>query len=283
MKKKGIEKKEFPIIKKTIEKGLTALLMILRGYIQKGIDIERIARVGLLLNKSGVSIHNSIFQEIARRLSTQQKSDGGWVGVEDSIWNIAFMKEFEEYSRKSKIGLNWLRKQQLESGGWGKTSRDIGRIPITGLLLYLLPELSNNESMYWLENDWKKEFCLRPRLTYKGAFSIMAIKTCKHQFAERTLLDKTLDWLASQQNEDCGWGPCKGHPVGSTPFCTGIAIAGLLHYPKKINKKVISNGLEWIQKNQLEDGLWPDHYIEEGSIWSFYALTEGYKLLKGIN
>jgi len=39
--------------------------------------------------------------------------------------------------------------------------------------------------------------------------------------------------------------------------------------------------LKWIKRNQLGDGLWADHYIEEGSAWCFYALTEGYKFLKG--
>ena len=57
-------------------------------------------------------------------------------------------------------------------------------------------------------------------------------------------------------------------------------MTGLLQYPNRIDPKVITKGLKWIEKNQLQDGLWPDHYIEEGSIWSFYALTEGYKLLK---
>lgn len=264
----------------SIQKGLRSLLFTLKQFLKKEIELERIVRVAILLIKSGVSTHNSIFREIAIRCTAEQKLDGGWIGVEDSVCSVAFLKEFKEFSQEYKDGLNWIRKQGLKSGEWGKTSRDIGRIPITGFLLYLLPELSTKEKLAWLEKEWKKEFGINPKLTYKAAFILMALKSCNYQFADSNLFDNTLDWLASQQNEDYGWGPCKGHPIGSTPFCTGVAITGLLQYPNRIDQKVITNGLKWIEKNQLQDGLWPDHYIEEGSIWSFYALTEGYKLLK---
>lgn len=265
---------------KAIHNGLIALFLTLKQYLEKPIDLERTVRVAVLLIKSGADKNSQIIQEIRKLCLLQQKSDGGWLGVEDSLWSVAFLKEFEDYSQEYGRGLDWLKKQQLKCGGWGKTTRDIGRIPITGLLLCLLPELSNKESLLWLENEWKKDFLLNPKLTYKGAFSLMALKSCNHQFVESNLLDKTIDWLASQQNEDYGWGPCRDHPIGSTPFCTGVALTGLLQYPERVDRNVIATGLEWLEKNQLEDGLWPDHYIEEGSAWSFFTLTEGYRLLK---
>jgi len=263
-----------------IQKGLAAILLTLKQYLEKEIELERVVRVALLLIKSGVNQNNSIFQAIAKRCLVEQKNDGGWIGVEDSIWCVAFLKEFQEYPNEYKRGLEWLKKQKLKSGGWGKTKRDIGRIPITGILLFLLPELSNKDSLGWLENKWKKEFSYNPKLTYKSAFTLMTLKSNDYQFDDSGLLNNTIDWLTSQQNEDYGWGPCKGLPIGSTPFCTGVAMIGLLQYPDRIDQNVISNGLNWIENNQLENGLWPDHYIEEGSIWSLYALTEGYKLLK---
>lgn len=264
----------------SIQKGVGALLHIIQEFFDKGIELERICRVAVLLCQSGVNKNNSIFQKIAKRCLDEQNDDGGWVGVEDSIWCVAFLKNFEDYSQGYKCGLNWLQKQKLESGGWGKTKRDIGRIPITGILLFLLPELSNNDSLRWLENEWKKEFTLNPKLTYKSAFTLMTLKSNNYQFDDSDLLNNTINWLTSQQNDDYGWGPFKGQPIGSTPFCTGVAMIGLLQYPDRVDQNVISNGLNWIENNQLENGLWPDHYIEEGSIWSLYALTEGYKMLK---
>ena len=263
-----------------IQKSLTALFLILRQYLNKHLEIARIAKVGVLLIHSGASPKNPFFQEIANFCSKMQKEDGGWIDVEDSMWALAYLKQLDKNSSRYELGLNWLRTRQLQSGGWGRTIRDLGRIPITGVLMYLLPELSNAQSLGWLEREWKKEFAINPKLTYKGAYSLMALKSCDHNFSDSGLFDKTLTWLASQQNEDYGWGPCKGHPVGSTPFCTGVALTGLLQYPELVDQNVIANGLKWLEKNQLEDGLWPDHYIEEGSAWSFYALTEGYKFLR---
>jgi hypothetical protein len=263
-----------------IQKGLVSLLLVLKQYLEKEIELVRIVRVSVLLMKSGTDKQNEIFQEIRNRCLLQQKGDGGWIGVEDSVWCVDFLKELK-YSKESTLGLEWLRKQQLESGGWGNSIRDLGRIPITGILLYLLPELSNKVSLEWLETEWKKEYSLNPKLTYKGAFTLMALKSCDFNFSDPALFNDTVDWLASQQNDDFGWGPYKGHPVGSTPFCTAVALMGLLQCPNRIHHNVIANGLNWIEKNQLENGLWSDHYIEEGSAWSFYALTEGYKFLKG--
>lgn len=263
-----------------IQKGLAALFLVVRQYLEKQIEIERVAKVAVLLMRSGASQNNSTFQEIAKRCLAEQKDDGGWIGVEDSMWCVAFLKDFEEYSQAYKTGLCWLKEQKLKEGGWGKTKRDIARIPVTGILLCLLPELSNVDSLRWLESEWKREFGLNPKLTYKSAFTLMAFRKNDYQFLDSNLFNDTLDWLISQQNEDYGWGYCQGQPVGSTAFCTGVAIIGLLQYLDRIDLNVIANGLEWIEKNQLKEGLWPDHYIEKGSAWAFYALTEGYKSLQ---
>jgi len=269
------------IFQTAIQKGLSALFLVLRQYLEKQIELERIVRVAVLLIRSGVNQNNSIFQEIAKRCLAEQKDDGGWIGVEDSIWCVAFLRNFEEYSQAYKSGLDWLGEQRLKNGEWGKTKRDnIGRIPITGILFYLLPELSNVDSLRWLESEWKREFGLNPKLTYKSAFTLMAFKRNNYQSFDTHLFNDTLDWLISQQNEDYGWGYCQGQPVGSTPFCTGVAITGILQYPDRIDPNVIVSGLKWIEKKQLEDGLWPDHYIEEGSAWTLYALVEGYRYLE---
>lgn len=272
------EKSEIDLI--SIQKGLAALFLVLRQYLEKQIELERIVRVAVLLKISGVNQNNSIFQEIAKRCVAEQKDDGGWIGVEDSLWCLTFLKEFQEHSNVYEKGLNWLEKQKLGNGAWGKTERDIGRIPITGTLLYLLPELSDKEGLRWLETEWKREFGLNPKLTYKSAFTLMASKNNGYKFNDSQLFKDTMDWLISQQNEDYGWGNFKGQPVGSTPFCTGVAITGLLQYSEKIEPEIITKGLKWIIEHQLDEGLWPDHYIEEGSAWTFHALTQGYKFLK---
>lgn len=263
-----------------IQKGLSALFLVLTQYLQKNIELERIARVAVLLIKSGVNPNNSLFRKIAERCLSGQKEDGGWIGVEDTIWCVSLLKNYEDFSLPYTRGLDWLKSQKLKTGGWGRTNRDIGRIPITGTLLYLLPELSERADLDWLENEWKREFASEPKLTYKAAFTLMAFRSCNARFRDTRLFSDTLEWLAHQQNDDSGFGPFQGQPVGSTPFNTGVAITGLLQYPEKTDRNIITNGIKWIEEKQLEDGLWPDHYIEEGSAWALYALTEGYRLLR---
>ena len=262
-------------------KGVLALMRILPQYFSKQIDLERISRIALLLIKSGMNKNNKIFSEIVDNCSLTQKIDGGWVGVEDSVWSTALLKEYENYHQNYTHGLEWLKTQSLDHGEWGKSIRDLGRIPLTGLLLYLLPELASENCLNWLEEKWKKDFYLNPKLTYKAAFLLMSYRSTGFNSVDVPIFNLTVNWLKSQQNEDHGWGPWKGHPTGSSPFCTGMALTGLLQYPESVDRKVIVNGLGWIEKNQLEDGLWADHFIEEGSAWCFYALTEGYKFLKG--
>jgi len=271
---------DFSSIERSVKKGLVALMANLDLFISRKIEPERIVRVANLIGKSGDVKQDFLFQKVIDLSISTRKIDGGWIGVEDSIWFVAFLKNQAKYFREYADGLEWLKKRQLVSGGWGKTDRDFGRIPITGLLLFLLPELTNENSLYWLENQWHADFSLEPKLTYKGALYLMALKNSGGTFIDKTLFTYTLKWLACQQNDDFGWGPWRGHPVGSSPFCTGVALVGLLQYPDLVDRQVIVNGLEWIQKKQLPNGLWPDHYIEEGSAWCFYALTEGYRFLK---
>jgi prenyltransferase beta subunit len=97
------------------------------------------------------------------------------------------------------------------------------------------------------------------------------------------LINESVTWLSDQQNDDGGWGPWKNHPVGSDPWCTGICLASLIGIPDLVQTEVIKNGLGWIQKKQLPDGLWPYHYIENGSSWALYSLVKGNKFLNDRN
>ncbi len=263
----------------SIQRGLTGLCITLEDFFKREIELARIAKIVVILYKDGLNLNNVLIEKIEEQCLKTQKSDGGWISVEDSFWITAFLKTRNDL-REYENGLKWLKSWQLTNGSWGKTNRDIGRIPTTGLLLYLLPELSNDKSFSWLEQEWHKDCAINPKLTYKGAFCLMALNSTNRQFTDKNLFENTLKWLASEQNDDFGWGPWRGHPVGSSPFCTGVALVGLLQFPDLVDRQVIVNGLEWIRKKQLPNGLWPDHYIEEGSAWCLYALTEGYRFLK---
>lgn len=262
-----------------IQKGFASLLLNIKLFHEKQTELERIVRVAILLIKTGVSQNNSIFQKILNSCLNEQKVDGGWTDVEETIWVLSFISNFSENKEIYEKGIHWLKSQKHKDGSWGNTERDIGRIPITGLLIYLLPELSSMETMSWLQNEWDEDKEKFPVLTYKGSFILMALKNSMIKSKNRDLNMEISQWLQEQQEEDGGWAPCKNHPIGSTPLYTGISLIGLLQYPKLLSNEVIEKGVNWLVENQLPDGMWPDHYIEEGSAWAFYSLVEGYKYL----
>ena len=208
-----------------------------------------------------------------------QNNDGGWSEVPETMWCASLLNLSDEYAIPVKRSIKWISTQSQGTQGWGKSIRDPARIPITGLILYLLPQLSSDIHLGWLENEWKKELRFIPCLNYKAALTLMAFYKNNYHPVDNEIILKTVQWLARQQDKDGGWGPWKDHPIGSDPWCTGICLASLLNYSDELSQKVLLNGLEWIKEKQLPNGLWAYHYIEDGSIWALYALTMGYNFL----
>jgi squalene cyclase len=264
-----------------IQNGVIALFNILQEFLAKRIELERMCRVATLLLQSGVSVNNPVFRQLAERCISEQKDDGGWLDVVDTTWCTSFLGAYKEYFQSVELALTWLNKQRHSDGSWGRTQRDIGRIPVTGLILYLLPQLASESCLKWIEKEWMRELETQRGLTYKGAFVLMAFKKNNYYPYNPECIPHTVKWLLEQQNDDSGWGPWKGHPVGSTPFCTGVALIGLLQYPNEIAPKVFQSGIKWLKEKQLPGGLWADHYIEEGSSWAFLAFNKITTCLKG--
>ena len=274
--------KDLPDIELAIHHSVSSLCKIARDFLSKGIELTRICKLAVLLKESGVNPNIILYRKIAENCSNMQRNDGGWSDVVETMWCTTFLNLFVEYSDPVKKAFKWLKSQRYKDGGWGKSIRDPARIPITALLLYLLPQISSNEELKWLENKWNEERKFEPCLTYKAAFTLMAFSKNGYHPENQVLISETVRWLIGQQNNDGGWSPWKDHPVGSDPWCTGISMVGLLHYPEKIPQKVLMKALTWLSEKQLPNGLWPYHYIEEGSSWALYALVMGHSLLNGI-
>lgn len=231
--------------------------------------------VGLNSNcfPSGSSINR-----IAQCIKSKQRADGGWADVEETMWCAIFLKSIQDQA-SAKKALGWLHEQQLANGAWGYSSRDRGRIPITGLLLYLLPELATESSIKWLREIWTTDLKSQPTLTYKAAYVLMALKE-QSVLQQDSLISQTSEWLQKEQNDDGGWGPWKDHPVGSSAEHTGIALIGILAYPDLVDQEVITKAMRWLMDKQLPNGLWPAHYIEQGSAWALSGLIQGLRYLQ---
>lgn len=262
-------------------KSLHKTIFSLISYINRGYDIKRIARVGTCMLLTGCYRGNKEIIKSKNRIIAYQKKDGGWVDNEETIWSIAFLKkQGKERSHICKLGVRWLKKQKHCEGGWGRTFRDLPRIPTTGLLLHLLPEISDDKTLSWITKEWEKDLNSDTRLTYKGAFFLMGLSAKKISASENHLIEKTYEYLYEEQNEDGGFSPWKSHPIGSDPWSTGIVLLGLLSYPERVKRTVVKNTVTWLQNNKLKNGLWPCHYIEEGSSYAYWGLVEALKYLK---
>ena len=223
---------------------------------------------------------NLLSKKMFEYIINKQRDDGGWTEVEETLLAVKYLSMVKgNYDARIEKGKTWLLCQRNSDGGWGRTNRDISRIPITGLLLHLLPELSDQMALNWLKNGWRKDFQGNTRLTYKGGFFLLGLSASNVPVDDCPLIKETCYFLADEQNEDGGFGPWKDHPIGSDPWSTGIVLLGLLSYPDLIKREVLERAVNWLAENQLPNGLWPYHYIEEGSAYAYWGLVEALKYL----
>lgn len=208
-----------------------------------------------------------------------QHGDGGWADVPETVLLSVLCRTRSTLHGCYLPALSWLRKVRNANGGWGRSERDNSRIPVTGLLLHLLPELSDQKAVNWLKGDWSKDFAGSPRLTYKGAFFLLGLRASGVTAQDCSLIEETYSFLDSEQNQDGGFGPWKDHPIGSDPWSTGIVLLGLVVYPELVKREVLEKAVSWLAENQLPNGLWPYHYIEEGSAYAYWGLVEALKYL----
>ncbi|MFH1977451.1 MAG: prenyltransferase/squalene oxidase repeat-containing protein [Pseudomonadota bacterium] len=224
--------------------------------------------------------NNPVIAKSANSILGVQQNDGGWIDIEETMWCLAFLGRLGWATEKYfESGLTWLNSQRHHGGGWGRINRDKPRIPITGLLLHLLPELSDSKDVSWLKDEWGKDLKSDTRLTYKGGFFLLGLSASDVSANDCPLIEETFTYLYEEQNEDGGFGPWKNHPIGSDPWSTGIVLLGLLSYPEFLKRAVIEKTVNWLAETQLPNGLWPCHYIEEGSAYAYWGLVEALKYL----
>ncbi len=239
---------------------------------RKKLDVNRITKTAYILVSIGIST-NSIPQEVTTRCLDEQHEDGGWVSVVDTMWNVSFLKILgqDKYGSHVAKGIEFLRKQANGDDLWGRSARDRSRIPVTGMMMFLLPELATKERLSNLEALWISE---QNSLTYKAAYTLMCFRRCRYTPQQRDLIEQTVAWLSANQRPDGSYAPWKDHPVPSDIFCTSVSSFGLLQYPHLVSFSCFRSALEWIRQTQLPQGIWPFHEIEDGASWGIWALSE---------
>jgi len=268
------------IEKALIESASVGLAHFLYSSLQQELEPIRLARAGYALLTSGCSVSGNFpGDNLSSYLVDNQQKDGGWADVEETIWCLAYLSAFgERYQQEIINGQRWLASVQLPCGAWGKSERDQPRIPITALVIGLVPELANVSTLGWLANQWESDLDSPTQLTYKGAFSLLS-QAHSQVLTNNHLMNRTVSYLINEQEEDGGFGPWKGHPVGSDPWSTGIVLWGLSRVGQLVTRHTVERALLWLQSKQLPNGLWPYHYIDDGTAMALIGISNTLPLL----
>lgn len=257
-------------LESAIERAAFALHGGLEGLTRRTEDAGRVARIAALCPSGSV--------ETIKVVAAKQLPDGGWVDTEDSLWCAILLHRDQPLESITLDALAWVASHRTTGGAWGRNERDKPRIPHTAVALRFLGDVMA-ETGDWLVLDrlWAADFDSDLQLTYKGGFFL----SCQDLDAKPSdLAHVTLAYLHSQANQDGGFGPWRGHPIGSDPWSTGVCLAGLCRLPELANRVVIERAVQWLIDTQLPSGYWPYHFIDEGTAYAYWGLTEAVKLLE---
>jgi len=253
---------------------VAGLAYFIRQALDSRLEAVRLGRAGYTLLASGCST-NATFpgHTLGSRLIAVQQRDGGWTDVEETLWCLGYLAAFSDrYKVQLDNGRNWLTSVRLPCGAWGKSKRDQPRIPVTALASLLVPETINVSGLEWLASQWETDLASSTPLTYKGAFFLVAQAHIQAPHAD-DLVDRTLAYLCGEQEDDGGFSPWKGHPVGSDPWSTGVVLWGLSRFAARISTDTVERAVSWLESRQLPDGLWPYHYLDDGAAMALIGIS----------
>jgi hypothetical protein len=263
----------------SLVKSFDYLQGILPGMITKQLDPERVARVSLALLLAGANPSLPVIKEAAKYIAGLQRHDGGWANVEETLWATSFFNKLNNTSYDHVVcrAVSWLNSERHPNAGWGQTKRDQPRIPLTGLVMFLIPETNVMEVREWLERAAGAELAGPRVLSYKIAIPLMALSNDR-EWVQSVFCYKLKEALQNEQNPDGGFGPWRGHPIGSEVWSTAFAVIALTRTRVVSEPRDSLNAaITWLEKNQLNDGSWAYHFIDEGAALGCWALVEALK------
>ena len=257
----------------TLARAQGCLERSIEGMIRRTADAERVARVGVLCPP--------LAPRSVPLVRDKQNRDGGWIDAEDTIWCTALLAGTETGGGSSfSDAVSWLASHRTPVGAWGRNERDQPRIPLSAIALRFIGD-AIGEQADWQRIDalWSADLDAEIRLSYKGGFFLC----CQDSLSDASALAKrTVEYLHSEANEDGGFGPWKDHPVGSDPWSTGVCLAGLARFPEIADRVVVGRAVDWLVSTQLPSGYWPCHFIDEGTAYAYWGLSEAVKLLDAL-
>jgi hypothetical protein len=250
------------------------LAHFLHSGIEQRLESARVARVAYALLAAGCSMKGSFpGNRVAALLVATQRDDGGWSDVEETLWYLGYLRILgRRYNRELEQGRRWLASVRLPCRAWGKSSRDQPRVPITALAATLAPATISKAGLSWLAKQWEADLGSSTQLTYKGAFFLLA-HAHRHASFSKKLVSRTIAYLSREQEQDGSFGPWRGHPLGGDPWSTGVVLWGLSTVGALASEQTIERALSWLKLKQLPNGLWPYHYLDDGTAMALLGIS----------
>lgn len=259
-----------------LPKALSTIGGFVKDAVARGLEPVRIAMAAYGLLLAGASARTPILKAATELLVQRQKPDGGWSDPEETAWALGSIRSVQGRNDVAVVSaIRWLESARAQGEGWGRHSRDHARIPTTALISIFVPEVVKAEDRDWLTKEWQRDFESPVRLLYKAGFFLLAMA----QRQENDLVVRTISHLAQDQNDDGGFGPWKGHPIGSDPWSTGVVLWGLSKWIDHIDAMVIEKALAWLRNTQLPSGYWPYHYLDDGTSLALIGAVSAMKAL----
>ena len=257
-----------------VENAVNGLAYFLYSGLQQKLEPSRLARAGYALLASGCSVKGDFpGNNLASYLVETQQADGGWSDVEETLWCLGYLSAFgERYGKEIVNGQKWLASVRLPCGAWGESRRDQPRIPVTALASVFIPDVVKTTALKWLVNQWEADMDSPTQLTYKGAFFLLS-QAHSQASTNNDLVNRTITYLKNEQEDDGGFSSWKGHPMGSDPWCTGVALWGLSKVGELIPGHTVERALSWLESRQLPNGLWPYHYLDDGAAMALIGIS----------
>lgn len=256
------------------EQAVKALAYFIYAGLERQMEPIRLARASKALLLAGCSTKGSYpWGDVAGSLLKNQRIDGGWADVEETLWCLSYLSHFGPTYEQERIdGKKWLSSVRLPCEAWGKSSRDQPRIPITSLTSILLPDVVDRNTLSWLAHQWEADLSGPTPLTYKGAFYLLSTSHCQAD-SNGKLVEDTIVFLENEQNEDGGFGPWRKHPIESCPWTTGVVLWGLSKAASKVSSSTLKRATSWLESKQLSNGLWPYHYLDDATSMALIGLS----------
>lgn len=264
--------------KSSVAAAICALASFLSDANTRSLESVRLGRACSALLIAGCNQESSLCRSVMEQILKKQNSDGGWSDPEETAWATSLIgRDEKKYGTAYKSALRWIACARKPTGAWGRNPRDQAKMPVTSLICFLTPEVIEDRDLDWLTSEWKRDLEAVVQLSYKAGFFLIGMAQRKGS----DLISRTVSHLVEDQNDDGGFGPWKGHPIGSDPWSTGVVLWGLSKWIDHVDAKVIEKALDWLRKTQLPSGYWPYHYLDDGTSLALIGAVSAMKALAG--